>query len=307
MLWAVLAATGACADAAYYIINKKFVYRLGPDLLAAAGFLFTSVFLLAASLYGGIPLLGPYFFLAVAATSAINIVGTTLIFRALQSTDISLAIPMLSFTPLFLVGTSALILHEFPSAMGIAGIIIIVAGSYILNTSEKHTRLLDPFRAMIAHPGIFSMLVVSFLYAVAINFDKMVVENSDPVFGSGLVYLVLGSAFLTIFGTKTYLAGRTATVPDELISRQSMDQFPGKLRDVAVAGISVGVFLALEAVVINEAYLIQIVPYVIAIKRMSIIITVLYGTLIFHEKGILRRASGAGLMVLGVALVLLFP
>ena len=276
MLWAILTATGACADAAYYIINKKFVHRLRPSLLAAAGFLCTSFFLLAASLYGGIPPIGPYFFFAVAATSAINIVGTTLVFSALQSTDISLAIPMLSFTPLFLVWTSVLILHEIPSVMGITGIIIIVTGSYILNTAEEHTRLLDPFRAMIAHPGIFSMLVVSFLYAISINFDKMVVENSDPVFGSCLVFFILGSVFFTIFGVKKYYAGRKGAAHDDLIPRYGMNRSPGKVSVVVVAGISVGIFLALEAVVINQAYLIQIVPYVIAIKRMSIIITVLY-------------------------------
>jgi len=55
MLWAVLSGTGACADAAYYIINKEFVRRLDPDLLASAGFLSASLVLLALSLYRGIP------------------------------------------------------------------------------------------------------------------------------------------------------------------------------------------------------------------------------------------------------------
>ena len=39
MFWAVLSAIGAGADAAYYIVNKKFLRSLEPDLLAAAGFL----------------------------------------------------------------------------------------------------------------------------------------------------------------------------------------------------------------------------------------------------------------------------
>jgi drug/metabolite transporter (DMT)-like permease len=40
---------------------------------------------------------------------------------------------------------------------------------------------------------------------------------------------------------------------------------------------------------------------------MSIIITVLYGTLVFRETGIRQRVSGAALMVAGVVLILLFP
>ncbi len=73
------------------------------------------------------------------------------------------------------------------------------------------------------------------------------------------------------------------------------------------AGIVTGAFLTIEAIVINAAYLVQIVPYVSAIKRMSILITVLYGTLVFREKETLRRISGAALMVLGMVLILLFP
>ncbi len=275
--------------------------------ISCTGFLCTSLFLLAVSIFRGIPPLGSGFFPAVAVTSVINVVATTLVFRALQSTDLSLAIPMLSFTPLFLVGTSALILHEVPSAMGITGIIVIVTGSYILNAAEEHTRLMDPFRAMIAHTGILSMLAVSFLYAVAINFDKMVVVDSDPVFGSGVVLLLIGTAFFAIFCAKRYLEPRGCTVPADPMARHGAVLSLGELREAAVAGISVGFFLVLEAVSINEAYLLQIVPYVIALKRLSIIITVLYGTLVFHEKCILNRVSGAGLMVLGVALILLYP
>jgi drug/metabolite transporter (DMT)-like permease len=213
---------------------------------------------------------------------------------------------MLSFTPLFLIITAALILHEVPSLIGIAGIITIVAGSYILNTSAGHTNLLDPFREMISHPGILSMFVGSFLYAISIGFDKMVVLNSDAVFGSGVVFLVLGSVFLAISLLKR-LSGTAGT------SMVSINPAPGTgftsiaLRNLLVPGIVIGAIITIEAITINAAYLDQIVPYVIAIKRMSILITVLYGTLVFREKEIFRRISGAGLMVFGVVLILLFP
>jgi uncharacterized membrane protein len=78
-------------------------------------------------------------------------------------------------------------------------------------------------------------------------------------------------------------------------------------RDLLAAGIVTGAFLTIEAIVINAAYLVQIVPYVSAIKRMSILITVFCGTLVFREKEILRRISGASVTVLGVVLILLFP
>jgi len=297
---------GACANAGYYIANKKFLRTIDPDILAAAGFLGASVFVLALSFARGIPALGPLFLPAVLATSALNIIATLLTFRALQSTDISLAIPMISFTPIFLVGTSALILHEVPSAAGIAGIIIIVAGSYILNTTGEHTRITDPFRAMAAHPGVPAMLGVAFLYAVAVNFDKMAVENSDIVFGAGITCLLLGSAFVLIAFLRCRGSARTPLHVPENAGMPSSSH-PFSLRDVLGAGLLIGLLVTLEMVSINTAYTEQIVSYVIAIKRMSIILIVLYGTLVFREKEIAWRLSGAGLMVCGAALILLFP
>ncbi len=308
MLWALLSGIGACSDAAYYIVNKRFLRSVQPDLLAAAGFLCTGIFLFALSLAWGIPALGPDFLYAVGATSAINVLGTTLAFRALKSTDISLAVPMLSFTPLFLVVTAFVMLGEIPSLAGMAGIVIIVAGSYILNTAAEHTSLLDPFRAMASHPGILAMFFVAFLYAIAIGFDKMVVLNSDIVFGSAVVFSILGSAFMVIFLLKSAmhrsdLPAPAATAPSPVQAQPHS----GTARDVLAAGILIAIFLTIESVAINAAYLDQIVPYVSAIKRMSIIITVLYGTLVFRETGIRQRVSGAALMVFGVVLILLFP
>jgi drug/metabolite transporter (DMT)-like permease len=308
MFWALLAGIGACTNAAYFIANKRFLERIDPYVLAAAGFLATSFILLALSLLQGIPAIGPDFWFAALATTVLNILGTTLTFRALKSSDISLAIPMLSFTPLFLVGTAALLLGEIPSPAGCLGIIIIVAGSYILNTAAEHTRITDPFRAMVAHPGIMGMLLVAFLYAIAINFDKMVVTSSDAYFGSGFVILLLGLAF-AVMAAAEWLG----LMPEILRSHKDADTLPVPAHPPATwgyllgAGLLTGMLISVEAVTINTAYLIQIVPYVIAIKRMSIILVVLYGTVIVRERELLRRLAGAGLMVLGAVLILLFP
>jgi drug/metabolite transporter (DMT)-like permease len=307
MFWALLSGIGACTNAAYYIANKKFLERLDPNLLAASGFFFTSVFLLVIACINGIPVIGPQFLGAVIATTLLNILATTLTFRALRSSDISLAVPMLSFTPLFLVGTAALLLGEFPSAVGILGILTVVAGSYVLNTADEHERITDPFRDMISHPGVMSMLAVSFLYAVAINFDKMVVLNSDAAFGSGIVFLLLGTsfAFIAVLGRAGFLPA--GLMPTPLLKVSDLPNVVlSSWQYLLLAGILTGILITIEAVAINTAYLLQIVPYVIAIKRMSLLLVVLYGTIIFREKEIGRRLAGAGLMVIGAVLILAF-
>lgn len=308
MFWALLAGIGVCTNAAYFIANKIFLQRLSPCQLAAAGFLSTALILTPFVLATGIPVIGPAFFLAALATTVLNILGTAITFRSLSSSDISLAIPMLSFTPLFLVGTASLLLGESPSAAGAAGIVIIVTGSYILNTAAEHESIADPFRAMVSHPGVLGMLGVAFLYSISINFDKIVVQNSDPLFASASVTLMLGVSFavLAILEHAGLLPGLMHPVQEHSGSIGPC-RSPASWFYLIGAGLVGGTLVAVEAVAINSAYLIQIAPYVIAIKRMSIILVVLYGTLIFHERELVRRITGAGLMVTGAVLILVFP
>ena len=135
MLWIFLALLGAVANAAYFIIVKKYISSVDPKILTGTGFTIGGILLFAVSAYLGFPEIGPEFFPAVAITVFLNICGLSLIFKALSSSDLSLSVPMLSFTPVFLIGTSYVILHEAPSFFGFLGICIIVSGSYVLNIS----------------------------------------------------------------------------------------------------------------------------------------------------------------------------
>ena len=316
MFWALLAGIGACTNAAYFILNKKFLERISPYPLAGCGFLVDSIYLLTYSFFHGIPAIGPAFYSALFVTTFVNVLCTILIFRALASSDISLSVPMLSFTPLFLVGTAALVLGEIPSAVGILGIIVVVSGSYVLNTAAEHERITDPFRAMVSHPAVLGMLVVAFLYSISINFDKIVLLNTDPYFGIGIECLLLGLsfAFIAFMEWRGYLPAFLHVLPSSLPSSGPAtspatggQERPAPFWYLAGAGLLTGTLIAVECVVINTAFLLQIVPYVMSIKRMSVILVVLYGTMVIREEDVVRRISGAGLMVIGAVLILLFP
>jgi drug/metabolite transporter (DMT)-like permease len=308
MLWYVLSLIGAIADAGYYISVKNYLRDSDPFTLAAGGYTCCGIILLSVSWFRGFPALGQAFFGALIVSSALGTLAILLSFAALRHTDISLAVPMISFTPLFLIITSFVLLGEVPSLMGIAGIIIIVTGSYVLNLSSSHTKLADPFRSVVKNRGVLYMLIVSVLYAVAINFDKIIVLNSDPVFGSSITCLIIGISF-SVISQCTMVRDLVATVmtsgPDAPHG-QNGENMPTPLKNSIGRWTLIGILLSVSAVSINTAYTLQIVPYVIAIKRMSIIIVVLYGAFVFGEKDMVRRLFGALLMVAGAVMIVLF-
>jgi drug/metabolite transporter (DMT)-like permease len=308
MLWILLSLLGAVANASYFIIIKRYITTLDPKILTGIGFTWGGLLLLALCAFRGFPVIGKDFYLAVAITAILNIISLSLIFRALSSTDLSLSIPMLSFTPVILIGTSYLLLGEVPSTAGVAGICIIVIGSYVLNITSSDEHLIDPVRSMLKNRGSWYMLIVAFLFAVSINFDKIAMLNSDPFFGMALTVLAIGSAFILMAAfsccsVHPLSSQRTA----EKGYRAPRSGFPEFLhRNYFALTVLIGAFVAIEAASINVAYTMQIVPYVIAIKRLSIIFVVIYGTLIFSEDETVKRLMGAAMMVAGAVIIVLF-
>ena len=308
MLWILLSLLGAVTNASYFIIIKRYITTLDPKVLTGIGFTCGGLLLLAFCVIRGFPVIGQDFYSAVAITAILNIISLTLIFRALSSTDLSLSIPMLSFTPVILIATSYLLLGEVPSLAGVAGICIIVIGSYVLNISSSDEHLIDPVRSMLRNRGSWYMLIVAFLFAVSINFDKIAMLNSDPFFGMALTVLAIGGAFVLMaaFSCSSFRPVSSQRHPENGY-RAPLFGFPAFLqRKYLALTILIGAFVAIEAASINVAYTMQIVPYVIAIKRLSIIFVVLYGTLIFSEDETVKRLMGAALMVAGAIIIVLF-
>ena len=141
------------------------------------------------------------------------------------------------------------------------------------------------------------MLIVAFLYSLSVNYDKEVVLNSSPLFGSALILFLLAIIFLLIAVSAGTTWSFTAQEPDPVPSHPP---FPYS-RFFTVG--AVGMMLALEGISINTAYTMAIVPYVITIKRLSIFFSVLFGGLLLHEQYIRGRMFGAVVMIAGAVVI----
>jgi len=287
-MWFILAISAAFFQATVLVLNKYFLKkRINEYVLGAGVFLTSSIILFIFSAIKGMPSLNPAFLYAAIATSLLNVVAVIFYLKSLKITDVSLVVPLLSFTPVFLILTSFLILKEAPTKTGILGIVLIVLGSYILNfESLKFSKILAPFKKLFYTKGLIYMLIVAFLFSISANYDKLVVVNSDPVFGSAIVCFLISVLLIIISSFKK-----------EDFFKEYRINFP-KFGLVAVASV-------LSMVAINTALTLQIVPYVISVKRTSILFGVIYGFLLFKEKNIGQRFLGALIMFAGMVLIML--
>jgi len=234
-----------------------------------------------------IPDISPGFWIAILVSGTLNIATAILYLKAIKLADLSLVIPLSTFTPLFLLITSPLIVGEFPNIFGLIGILLIVFGSYILNIKEKKDGLFAPFKALISNKGAQLMLLVAFIWSITSNFDKIGLQNSSPIF-----YGIAINIFITIGITPFVL----------FKSKKNIKQIPKNLKSLIPVGIFHGLMIIFHMIAISMT----LVAYLISIKRTSAIISVLFGAIIFKEKGLKERILGVIIMIIGVLCIMLF-
>ncbi len=204
--------------------------------------------------------------------------------QALSRSDLSIALPFMTLTPLFLLVTSPIIVGEYPTPLDVLGIIIIVVGSYSLNLKEKRNGYLAPFKGLLKQQGSKLMLTAAVINSIKSNIDKVGVQNSSPIFWAIVMntFLATGMGVIMLYKSKIKLN----QIPKNLVSIVPIGFFQ--------AGVILCQMTALEMTFVSN---------IIAVKRMSVLISVILGCLIFKEPGIQERAVGAAIMVLGVLLI----
>ncbi len=282
MVWFLFALLSAFSESLKDIFSKKRLAEVDEYSAAWGMRMFAALCLIPVVLFFGIPSLGSSFWFALLVAGFLNMAAQVLYFRALKSSDISVSVPVLSFTPVFLIVTSPLIVGESPAIVGVAGIFMIVIGAYVLQLSEANKGLLEPFKALIHKPGPRMMLGVAFIWSITSNMDKIGIQNSSPFFWAFSIslFIAVGLSFFVFTGKNSAM-------------RHWKGLFP------------LGLFNAFSLAFQMLAVSIALVPYVIALKRTSIISSVISGHFVFRERNFAERLVGALIMVAGVVLILL--
>ncbi len=287
MTWVVLSLLTALCESLKDVFSKKGLADIDEYVIAWSLRFFAVPFLLPILFFVKLPALTKDFWLALFLGGGLNAICTILYMKAIKRTALSLAVPLVAFTPLFLLLTSPFMIGEFPDLSGIGGILLIVLGSYVLNFSATPRGYLAPFRALFKESGPRLMLLVAFLWSITANCDKIGIRNSSPLFWG-----IATTAFMSLVLAPIMLYK----------SPRAIKQIPTVLKKL----IPIGFFCALTVIFQMLAVSLTLVAHVIAIKRTSTIMSVLWGFLIFKEGGIKERLVGASIMVVGVLLISLF-
>ena len=198
MLWFLFAFLTAFFQSIRDLFNKTKLREFDEYIVTLSMTFFTAVGLSLLLFFLEIPPLGNNFWPALFASGTLNALSLTMYVRAIKYYDLSLVTPITAFTPLFLLITSPLIVGEFPQKMGLIGVVLIVAGSYILNLKEKERGYFAPWRSLFTNPGSRLALLVAFIWSITSNIDKVGIQNSSPIFWATCVYFWISILLLPV-------------------------------------------------------------------------------------------------------------
>ncbi len=289
MSWLPLALICALSLALADTATKKWLSGRSAADLTLIRFGLPGLLLVPVLLDQGLPSPPPAFWGWVGTALPLELLAMILYVLAIRDAPLSRTLPYMAFTPVFTLATGRLLLGETVSAQGLAGILLVVAGAWGLNLEHAgwHPRTwFAPFAAILRERGSRYMLAVAAIYSVTAVLGKGALQYVSGL-DFGALYFVLVGAFTLAF----YLVRDRAAVGRVVRSGW---------RPWAVA--------ALMAVMILTHFLAlaQVeTAYMIAVKRTSVLFGILLGAWVFREAHLARHLAAGGLMVAGVALIVL--
>lgn len=287
MTWFFLVSLTAIFESFKDVFGKKSLEKIDEPVVACASMVCSTAFLIPALFITKIPSLDLWFWMALMISGTLNTVTTILYVKAIKTSDLSITMPMITFTPLFLLITSPIIVGEYANIFDLSGILLIILGSYTLNLKQKQRGYLAPFQALLTETGPKLMLCVAFIWSITSNIDKIGVNHSSATFWPFALYGFMAIALLPMMLMKI---------------RHPWKQIKSNFRILSY----IGFFNALAITFQMLALTLTFVSHVIAVKRTSALMSVFLGHLIFQEKGMKERLAGAAIMLTGVLLITLF-
>jgi drug/metabolite transporter (DMT)-like permease len=288
MDWLSLSLVSAFSLASADAATKAWLGGYSAREITLVRFSLTGLLISPLLLHEPLPELPLAFWGWMAALVPLEILAMLLYMRAIRDYPLALTLPYLAFTPVMVVVTGYLLLEETVTLRGFSGILLVVAGTWLLNRNRprqfERGFWWEPLRTLISNPGSVMMLGVAALYSLTSVMGKAALQYMPPSQFGPFYWVVLGLITPLLFSVTNADCVRA-------LWRRPLANL---LVAVCTGSMAVAHFLALRQVE---------VAYMVTVKRTSLLFGILYGALLFRESGLGMHLFAGSLMLAGVVLI----
>lgn len=242
----------------------------------------TSALALFVSLFSTWAIPPPAFWFLISVIVPLEIAFGWCITKAVQASPLSVVGPFTSFSSLFLIPVGFVVLGELPTSRGITGIAAIIAGLFFLGWRQEE-RLSSGWKNLMGERGTYFALAGALTSSFVVSATKASFQYAPPL--------------LTAF----YITAVLALVLSPIAYRQSRKTIVPHTQTLIGLWAVSSASIALH----NTGLSLMQASYFISLKRLSVLLDVFFGKVIFKEEHVRERSIGAALMVVGVILIVL--
>ncbi|GAB5359872.1 hypothetical protein AAMO2058_000579500 [Amorphochlora amoebiformis] len=235
----------------------------------------------------------------VLAVAILNSTAEALLVYALQIAPLSHTVPFTILSLPFLTITSSTILGEKATWRGILGVMLMCSAAFYLkftSTCKKKSEKSAKVQTM-SHKGSLICVLVAGLWSLSSPLDKVAMKHSTPI--QFVLWATTVKVLINLLVVYTMYSRKGSIESREEVIRIA----PGGLQYVLSGAIIGGFGYFLHATGANRIP----VVYNSAIRRMGMIVTVLYGAIVFREKNLLSTLMAVSVMIIGVLLIITQP
>jgi drug/metabolite transporter (DMT)-like permease len=235
--------------------------------------------------------LGPSFFLNMFLCVLLAIAGNTLIVAALRLTDLSILGPINAYKSIVSLLLGIFILGEIPTVLGVAGILLILVGSYFFIDQVSAQRDKRTSMQLFKDRGVqFRLAALVFSATEAIFLKKALLLSSPLV--TFIFWCILGAGI--------------ALIPGLFLLRAGIENDLDTLKQRTSTYLMLAITTGLMQLSTLYAFGVMQVGYSLALFQTSALLSVVFGYKFFREQNVVRRLVGVSIMVVGAILIVVF-
>lgn len=288
-VWVLITLLSAMGDATRDLAAKRVLTKQNSLLFTWLLFALPLPAIYAADLIAGVPRPAPGFYSAIFTALPLEILAQILYMQALRLSPLSIAAPLLSLSPVFMLAVPLLLIGERISLVSGFGVLLIAAGAYLLNACAARKGVLEPFRALLRERGALFMCLVALLFSFTATLSKKAIMLSSPFHYMAVYWTSLVVAMAPLLAV--HYRGRWREALEGGTIRKAL--LPALLFVTAVMAAAIALGMAK-------------VTYVTSIKRLSVMFSIILGGMVLKEGGMRERLAGGACMVVGFGLIVLF-
>jgi drug/metabolite transporter (DMT)-like permease len=235
--------------------------------------------------------LNPQLWSSISFAALLAVSGNVLLVYALKSADLSVLGPINAYKSVIGLVLGIVLIGEVPTPIGVAGVLLILGGSYFVVDRDATEPRLNAFVRFFRDPGIRFRFAALGLSATEAVFLKKALLLSSPL-AAFVLWSILGVPIAAI-AVALLLQGKV---------RGQLRLLRNNARTYLWLAFATGLMQLTTLLTFGKLQ----VGYALALFQLSTLLSVLLGYRYFQERHIRKRLLGSLVMVTGAVLIVVF-